>query len=401
MDRHGEVIAQTYALGEEIGTGGMGVVYEAEVIGWPRGQIVAIKLLLPKLGQDADAARRLRAEATAAAAITHPNVVAVLDVSPPDAPLPFVVMERVRGTSLGALLRETGPLSLRRSTEIARQILAGLAATHSADVVHADIKTENIVVEVSPDGRDVVKIIDFGLAAKRTEVGWTVVPQYDRRGRRVMSGTPEYMAPEIVLGKAAVPASDLYAVGVIVYEMLTGEPPFVGGTSSEILERHVNDQVIPPSLRSPDRFIPFKLERVVMTALEKDPDERYDTAAAFATALDEATPATETVLVARTTTPGYTVEATTRHFSIRAPRRKMRFRHGNQPRSLDLRYRLRSELAVVRGRSELMTRRDLARGDAHAGRWPLLERLTRPMERRSRRSRRSRVHAARAGNPQR
>jgi serine/threonine protein kinase len=326
----------------------MGVVYEAEA----RGRIVAIKVLHDDHATDLDAARRIRDEAVAARYISHPNVVSVLDYSKPNDSRPFVVMEHVRGRSLGAILRRVGALPLRRTAAIATQILAGLGAAHSAGVVHADIKSDNILVEQRRDGVDAVKIIDFGLASIYRTDHPLPKPEYDRRGRLLTSGTPEYMAPEVIRGEGAIPASDLYGVGVIIFEMITGKPPFVGGPAAEILERHLTENVVRPSLRRPDRFIPIAFERVVMRALEKEPTSRHASAGAFAAALAAATPATEVALEPVVAPSGaFSTEAPTHNFPEQG---REQLAAGSGSRSNERLHQLHHELevAVVRGAAD-------------------------------------------------
>lgn len=269
--RRGEVIAGAYALGDSLGCGGMGVVYEATSRG---GEPLAVKLLHPDHAADPVAARRFHHEALAMRRVRHANVVRVLDHSDAGDPDPFLVMERIEGLSLGTILRREGRLPIARASRLVRQILAALGAAHAAGVVHADVKADNVLV-VAEDGRELVKLIDFGVAS----VGDA------ERTRQEMSGTPDYMAPEIIRGQAPTPAADLYAVGVLLYAMLTGETPFGGGASASILERHLLDDAIPPSLRCPDLELPVRLERLVLAALEKDPHARPASAEAFSAEL--------------------------------------------------------------------------------------------------------------------
>ena len=163
-------------------------------------------------------------------------------------------------------------------------ILARLQALHDAGFVHGDVKASNVKV-AERDGLDSVKLIDLGLARALDD------PEHD--AECVTSGTPEYMAPEVIRGEGALPAADIYATGVILYELLTGTTPFEGGTSYDIMIRHLDDEVVPPSIRCPNRSIPPAFERAVMIALEKDPTARRTTAAAFATAIVAATPMIE------------------------------------------------------------------------------------------------------------
>jgi serine/threonine-protein kinase len=318
LPSRGDVIAGTYVLGETLGAGGMGVVFAADR---EDRQRVAIKLLHPDHEGDDSAVRRLHSEAVAASYISHVNVVSVFDFSEPGAPAPFVVMEHVDGVPLGTLLRRHGPLPVRRASNIARQILAGLDAAHSAGIVHADIKSDNIMVERGPDGAEVVKIIDFGLATIRRPDHPAPVAEYDPTGRLLMSGTPEYMAPEVIRGHGPVPASDLYGVGVIIYEMLTGHTPFGHGPSAAILEKHLSECVVPPSMRCPDRGIPIALDRVVMRALEKTTSARYSTAAEFAALLAAATPPTDVDRATHDPAPdAFSTESRTLDFAAGTPR---------------------------------------------------------------------------------
>ncbi|MEO8844911.1 MAG: serine/threonine-protein kinase [Kofleriaceae bacterium] len=303
----GDVIAGAYVLRERLGRGGMGVVYEA-VLG--TGETVAIKLLLEDHRDNVDAARRIRTEAVAARYISHVNVVSVLDFSEPRAPAPFLVMEHIRGGSLGSLIRDHGALPLRRAADIGAQILAGLDAAHAAGVVHADIKSDNVLLEAG----ETVKIIDFGLASIHRVDHPAPVVQYDHHGRQLTSGTPEYMAPEVIRGDGPVAQSDLYAVAIILYEMLTGKTPFATSSSDAIIERQLTESVVPPSFRRPDRFIPTELEGVVMRGLQKDPLRRYSSADAFAAALSAAAPKFEDRLEPFEHDPAAMSEATTRDF---------------------------------------------------------------------------------------
>lgn len=321
----GDVIAGAYVLRERLGRGGMGVVYEAAL---GTGETVAIKLLLEDHRGDLDAARRIRTEAVAARYISHVNVISVLDFSEPHAPAPYVVMEHIRGTSLGSLIRECGALSLRRAAAIGTQILAGLDAAHAAGVVHADIKSDNILLEAG----EIVKIIDFGLASIRRVDHPAPAPRYDHHGQQLTAGTPEYMAPEVIRGDGPIAQSDLYGVGIILYEMMTGKTPFAASSSDAIMERHLAESVVPPSFRRPDRFIPTELEAVVMRGLEKDPARRYPSADDFAAALGAATPRHEHRLEPIAHERASLSEATTRDFPARNP--IIRARHDEQLRCL-------------------------------------------------------------------
>jgi serine/threonine-protein kinase len=262
-------------LGDLLGIGGMGQVYCA--VG-ADGSPLALKLLHPAHASDPAMIARLGDEALAGIRVSHPNVVRIVDHGTTATGGAFLVMDRVAGTSLGAILWREGALPLRRIRSITSQILAGLAAIHRAGLVHGDLKCDNVLVD-SSGGIDRVTIIDLGLAR---EPG--THPACD--DEQILSGTPEYVAPELIRGVPITPAADLYAVGVIVYELLTGATPFAGGDASMIFERQLHDDIVPPSLRCPDRVIPPALEEVVMRALAKDPAARHRDASTFAIELE-------------------------------------------------------------------------------------------------------------------
>ena len=220
-----KIVASRYRVGELVGTGGMGAVYRADDL--VRGGEVALKMLRPDRGDDRMARGYLRAEGRMSGRIAHRNVVALLDAGTTESDDPYVVMELVRGRSLRALVQEQGALTVRRASAIAQQVLAGLDAIHTAGFVHGDVKADNVLVNED----DRVTLIDFGLMRSRSE--------HVFHDDGMTSGTPEYMAPEVIRGDAPTIESDLYAVGALLYELLTGATPFAGGSSIEVLCRHL------------------------------------------------------------------------------------------------------------------------------------------------------------------
>ena len=302
--RRGQTIGGNYILGDVIGVGGMGVVYTA--VQRTLGRVVAVKVPRSDLTARDFVHARFRNEAIAGSRLTHRNLVAVLDFGD-DNGSPFLVTECVYGTLLGRLIAEGGPMPIAVIANLANQLLDGLAECHYAGIIHADVKCDNILVQTLRDGTEVPRLIDFGLARFIDDTAPVIAD-------RVLSGTPEYLAPEVIRGEPPSVATDLYAVGVLLYELLTGTTPFAGGTCREILARHLDEQVIPPSLRCPERTIPLALERVVMRALDKRPDERFPDAAECAAALRAATvdtPAHPEPPLPRTITAGFSTEATT------------------------------------------------------------------------------------------
>jgi len=274
-------LAGGYRLGEQIGAGAMGAVYEAAR---PDGKLVAVKLLHARWLAEPRAVQRFRNEGIAGLRVNHPHLVSVLGRGETATGIPFIVMPRIRGESLGARLYREGTLQLHRAATIVRQILTGLDALHSAGVIHGDVKTDNILVATSQDD-DTAVLTDLGLATP-----WLANSDESLPDGATVSGTPEYMAPELIRGSPPTPATDIYAAGVVLYELIAGMPPVSGATSAEILRRHLSDDITPPSLLDPRSPIPPILDGIVMRSLEKDPGKRFASAAAFAAALGAALP---------------------------------------------------------------------------------------------------------------
>jgi len=261
----GHVLAGRYRLEERIAVGGMGEVWRAHDDTLDRE--VAVKLLRPESTSDDTFVERFRAEARHAGGLTHPNVGTVHDYGE-DEGNAFLVMELLEGKPLSDLIRELAPMDPAEVTEILYQIAIALQAAHEAGVVHRDVKPANIVVDA--DGY--AKITDFGIARALGEAPMTQTGE--------VLGTPHYLAPEQAKGEPAGPLSDVYALAVVGYEMLTGRRPFSGDSMVTTALAHVN-QPLPPL---PDS-VPEPLRTTVMAALAKSPDERPDGAGAFAEAL--------------------------------------------------------------------------------------------------------------------
>lgn len=249
-----------------IGEGGMGQVYEGlqPVI----GKRVAIKLLRRELATDKDEAQRLLAEARAVNAIGHRGIIDIFSFGALPDGRQYFVMEYLSGCSLSAHLKQHGALPIEDVLRILDEILAALGAAHAAGVIHRDLKPSNIFLVRQPDGSTFVKVLDFGLA-KQAPVARGETPQ--TRVSRVM-GTPEFMAPEQARGQAVGPRTDLYAVGVIAFELLTGERLFHAETPYEVVNMHLNKAPSPPSSRLPG--VPPELDDLVLRLLEKAPRDR-------------------------------------------------------------------------------------------------------------------------------
>ncbi len=257
----GLVLADRYRLLSVLGSGGAGFVYEAEQLDLLRR--VAIKILRPeRLPLDRE---RFEIEARAASRINHPNAIAVYDYGLTREGIPFLVMERLRGRTLTELIEEA-PIPIERAGSIASQMLAALQEAHGCGVTHRDLKSDNVVLESFRDGDDFVKVIDFGLARLADDI-------LDDIG---ISGTPEYMAPEQIRGEDVGPAADIYAAGIVLYEMIVGRTPFAGASIPVILEGHLAAEPVSPHEIIPR--CPPELGEVVLRALAKDPAERPQSA---------------------------------------------------------------------------------------------------------------------------
>jgi serine/threonine protein kinase len=264
-----------YRITGKLGTGGMGVVYDADDLRLPRK--VALKFLPDELAEDKDAVRRFAREASTIALLTHPNICTIYDVDTHEG-RQFIAMERLDGVTLKTVLARED-LELSRLLDIGRQITAALGAAHAKGVVHRDIKPGNVMV--AEDGR--VKVLDFGLARQFRMPGGS---QAGLEGSTVPGrplGTANYMAPERILQLPLDPRSDLFSLGVILYEMATGRLPFAGASPSDTVTNILDREPEALTTLAPDR--PAALEHVVMRLLAKRAADRYQNAEHLADAL--------------------------------------------------------------------------------------------------------------------
>ena len=269
VDEAGKLLAR-YRLDAKIATGGMGALFEATDERLDRK--VAVKLLKDELAQDPTFVERFRREARSVAALSHPNIATVFDYGEDDNGH-FIVMEYVRGRDLARVLREEGPLEEERAAFIAAQVCDALSRAHESGVVHRDIKPANIMVGED----DQVKVTDFGIARAAGAATLTATGS--------VLGTVQYISPEQASGKDVGPASDLYSLGIVLYEMLTGSLPFAGDAPIAVAMRHVSDEVPAPSSRNP-RVSPH-MDRIVARATAKAPADRFPGADDMAAALRE------------------------------------------------------------------------------------------------------------------
>jgi len=248
-----------YQIVARIAAGGMGEVYRAHDPVLDRE--VALKILHPSLADDPGFIERFRREARSAAMLSHPNIVAVHDWGETQGTY-FMVMEFVRGPNLRAILMRDGTLQPAQAVDVVQKVLAALEHAHVQGIVHRDIKPENVMIRAS-DGEP--KVADFGLARAFADSRVSQAPG-------TVTGTVQYLAPEQIEGLSADPRTDLYAVGIVLYELLTGQVPFSGETSVAIAYKHLRERVPPPSHANP--MVPVALDRVVLNATERDRERR-------------------------------------------------------------------------------------------------------------------------------
>ncbi|MGZ4143638.1 MAG: Stk1 family PASTA domain-containing Ser/Thr kinase [Actinomycetota bacterium] len=255
------VLSNRYELSDQLGAGGMAEVY----LGRDRvlGRTIAVKTLLAQYGGDPHFIERFRLEAQHAAALNHPNIVSVYDTGSDDG-THYIVMEYVEGKTLRDVIREEGPLLPERVAEIGADVCAGLAFAHAHGIVHRDIKPANIMITSG----GAVKVTDFGIA--RAVSGDTVTQT------AMVLGTAQYFSPEQAQSAPVDARSDIYSLGVVLYEMLTRQVPFTGSSPVAIAYKHVKEAPVLPSRLNPD--VPASLEAIVMKAMAKNPDNRYQTA---------------------------------------------------------------------------------------------------------------------------
>ena len=264
----GRVLNERYQLISLVGGGGMAQVYKARdnVL----GRVVAVKILREQYANDAQFVARFKREAQAAANLAHPNIVNVYDVGQ-DGNVYYIIMEFISGESLKELITRSAPLPTDSAVSIAAQILAGLEYAHRSGLIHRDIKPQNVVI--TREGS--VKVTDFGIAKSVSDLGLTEAG--------MALGTAHYFSPEQAKGERVVPQSDIYAVGVSLYEMLTGHIPFESDTAVGLAYKHISEMPRPPSQQNPN--VPARLDTIVMKALAKEPAQRYNSAADMEKAL--------------------------------------------------------------------------------------------------------------------
>ncbi len=272
----GREIAGRYRMLAKLGEGGMGAVFRAEQISLRR--TVAVKLLRPDILGNQMLLRRFNSEAEAVAKLSHPNTVNIYDFGQDTDGTLFIAMEYIEGRSLRTVVQHEAPLGPRRALAIAGQVAASLADAHAHAIVHRDLKPDNVMLQDRGRERDIARVLDFGIAKLRDDTRATQVAMTQQGD---MLGTPQYMAPEQIRAEAIDGRTDIYALGCLIYEMVTARLPHEAPTVMALLSKHLLEQPVPPSQRRPELGLPIELDRLIQGAMAKDPGARPPTMEAF------------------------------------------------------------------------------------------------------------------------
>lgn len=278
----GQVLDRRYQIERKLGEGGMAVVYLARDVA--TGARYAIKVLSPALARDATAMARLRREAALGLRLEHPNVCHIIRLGEIEGGVAYIVMPYVEGEVLAERTYRRGQLTLEETVAIVRDIAAGLALAHSLQIVHRDLKPENVMIARDAEGRERAVVMDFGLAKERR--AGSDLEKLTKTG--IVLGTPEFMSPEQLRGKPLDARSDVYALALMAFEMLTGQLPFTGTTQQEIMIARLRGDPTPLRKARPDLAFPPGVERVLLKGMARDADDRYATAPELAEALARA-----------------------------------------------------------------------------------------------------------------
>ncbi|AKQ63940.1 serine/threonine protein kinase [Myxococcus hansupus] len=270
----GRVLNERFRILETLGAGGMGRVYKA--MQSPLDRLVALKVLNPQYGEGKDPGfqKRFFLEASVTAKLRHPNTVTVIDYGKTEDGIYYIAMEYLEGLTLGQLLTQLGPLPWPRALNITQQIARSLREAHKVGLIHRDLKPANVMVLNQETDHDVVKVLDFGLVKSFTGDAAQVPQDTSLTQAGIILGSPQYMAPEQARNFAD-PRSDVYSMGVVLYQMLIGRPPFLASQSIDVIVKHINEP--PPAFGSlyPGHGIPAEVEALVMKCLAKAPADRY------------------------------------------------------------------------------------------------------------------------------
>ena len=262
MLTEGMIVADRYEIVSKIGTGGMSDVYKAK--DHTLGRFVAIKVLKPEFSEDVNFVTKFRTEAQSAAGLEHPNIVNIYDVGSENG-MHYIVMEYVEGITLKTYIEKKGQLTFKEAVSIAIQVGRGIEAAHNKGIIHRDIKPQNIII--STEGK--VKVTDFGIARATTS---------NTISSDVM-GSVHYASPEQARNGFVDGKSDIYSLGIVMYEMVTGRVPFDGDTTVAVAIQHLQEEIVPPSAYAPN--LPISMEKIILKCTQKNPDRRYESMTAL------------------------------------------------------------------------------------------------------------------------
>ncbi len=277
----GKVVDGRYRVLDVIGRGGMGVVYRVEHL--RMGKMAAMKVLHRDLAQDPDIVARFEREATAVSRLNHPHTVQVFDFGNAQGAL-YLIMELIRGQDLAHLLDRDGPMPWSRAAPLFVQICGALQEAHELGIIHRDLKPENVLITRTSRGHDYAKVLDFGLA--KLDRAREAPPRRETE-RQAIVGTPYFMSPEQIRGDEVDARTDIYSLGALMFELLTGTHLYSGSTAVGVLTKHLTGEPDAPSMRAPKMGIPPEVDHIVKKALARDPEARWKTAAVLAEAIDE------------------------------------------------------------------------------------------------------------------
>jgi serine/threonine protein kinase len=283
----GMIIRNKYEILDQIGIGGMGVVYRGRHLTF--NEMCAIKVVNEGVAGDSNFLQRFQTEAVVTRKLRHPNAVRVDDFDYTDDGRPFIVMELVEGKNIGEVLLEQGPFAVGRALRIVTQAAQALGVAHQLGVVHRDIKPGNILLTRDEQGQETAKVLDFGIAKLREAAGGDGKSS-GMTMTGMLVGTPLYMSPEQFMGKKGGEIdgrTDIYSLGVVLYQMVTGQAPFDGDTLYSLMMQHMEGNVKPPHERVPELHLPEALSQVILKAIDKSRDERFQTAEEFIAAMDQ------------------------------------------------------------------------------------------------------------------
>ncbi len=275
----GMIVAKKFKVEKILGVGGMGKVYKARQLALDKA--VVVKVLHDQFRDDPQLVQRFQREARAASRLNHPNSIQIIDFGQDETGVVFMAMEYLQGQDLFAMLKKEGPLAPERVARVMIQVCSALAEAHEQNVIHRDLKPENIMIEDRRGQRDFVKVLDFGIAKIQdpAETGGQALTQAG-----MVCGTPEYMSPEQARGLQLDARSDIYALGVIMYQLSTGELPFTADSPIGIVTKHILEPPVPPRAKRPE--IPELLEQIILKAMEKDVSGRFNTVVDMGEALE-------------------------------------------------------------------------------------------------------------------